>query len=86
MGNFLAFLLPPSIHDKPVWVRRTFVLTLPISGPLWLLWGISGVLIFGFGSAVAYALLYVIALIAAPCMWAADQISDLWTQEHDDER
>jgi hypothetical protein len=78
-----TFLFP---SDWPIWARRAFVLTLPISGPLLMAaWALVGV---GMGIAVLAAAAVVILTwigtpVALPIIWLWNACCDLWNASHD---
>lgn len=76
-------LLSPSTW--PTWARRAFVLTLPVSGPLWLLTYamcfVGFVLIFSVGSVLLTAGLFIGAIVVAIARAAWGWLSGMWSAQ-----
>lgn len=68
-------------HQWPLWWRRAFVLTLPVSGPMfvlvWLLWGLGWVFL---GSIIMFglAICWILTPVVVPIFWLWDQVELLW--------
>lgn len=85
MFNRLSKLIekttPPNVYAWPTWARRTFLITIPISGPLWLLWCIvfSAVIIaLGVIGMYAYLLSWIVVPVVAVFVWLWERAYELW--------
>lgn len=80
----MSWILFPS--DWPLWARRAFVLTLPVSWPLLMAaWVLASV---GLGIAVLSAaaiviLTWIATPVVLPVIWLWDTCCDLWNTTHD---
>lgn len=74
---FFKYAVPPNVMDWPTWARRAFVLTLPVSLPLWLAWWVA--LFLAMGAFVFGVLALSIAFYASlPFAWAFITIREIW--------
>lgn len=76
----LSFLFPV---EWPLWARRVFVLTLPISGPaLVAVWALicAACGAIAVAAVICIALTWVITRIAAPVIWLWDICCGLWSE------
>lgn len=74
----VSFLFPT---DWPLWARRAFVMTLPISGPaLAAVWMLCGAVLAAIcaGVAICVALAWIVTPIVTPIIWIWDACCDLW--------
>ena len=84
----MAILFP---HSWPLPWRRAFVLTLPVSGPIWLIaWAswLFGAVLFGLATISMIALAWIITPIITPVFWLANEVRHLWAnppQPHKEE-
>lgn len=72
---------PPNVTEWPLWARRAFVLTLPLSGVIWLTWlaaYLAGWVVIGLGAMILIAGAWAVTPIVAPLLWLYDTARDLW--------
>ena len=78
----LSDLAPPNVAEWPLWARRAFVLTFPVSGPIWAAWFLllmAGVVLFSAGVMALVALAWIVTPLAAPLIWAWEAACTLWS-------
>ena len=78
---FFRYAVPPNVMDWPTWGRRAFVLTLPVSAPLWLAWCAAffvGFVALTVGVAMLGLAAFVLMIIASPFLWAFQTVRELW--------
>jgi len=75
------WFLPPNPFDWPQWARRAFLLTIPISGALWVLWWVAivaGIFVVAAAAALFIVLAHVVAPFVAVGCWVWEKASELW--------
>lgn len=80
-----GWLMPPRLGDCPLWARRAFVLTLPVSLPAYALWWVVWAAWFSLlsVSALAACLAACVLLPIAGCVvWAFVTLMDLWMEDN----
>lgn len=79
----MNWLLPPDITECSRPVRRAFLLTLPMSGAIWITWALAGMSIMAVGVMLCVAIV-ILAWIICPPIWAAwkafELLRDLWSK------
>jgi hypothetical protein len=75
---FFRYAVPPNVADWPTWARRAFVLTLPVSVPLWLAWCAAFLIAFAT-FAVGILILGLIFYAITPFAWAFLSLRELWS-------
>lgn len=79
--DLLQTIAPPNVMDWPRWARRAFVITAPLSVPLWIAWFstfLAGAVLFGLAMMLVVLAAYAITPIVWPVIWLCETVSDLW--------
>lgn len=80
-----GWFLPPRLGDCPLWARRAFVLTLPVSLPVYVLWWVvwaAWVCLLAVLALAARLAACVLLPIAWCVVWAFVTLVGLWAKDN----